>query len=602
MKRLRLLAAGVIVTILSAVAAAAQQPIDTSILVTPVVGFNGLTKSNHWVPVRLEVQNSGTSVRGTLAVSVDRSDRIGPLQQRVEIERPLDLAAGTVKAFEVILPLTSSVFPVKVTITADGEQMPMYESEIDLTGRSTRGALVVALSRRTNLDFLMARLNQVNDRTIDIAYPIPEYMPRSWIGLDAVDVVVIHDARLEDLELSQWRALRLWTANGGTIVVSGGNHLADGDLRLLASFLNEGVAVGAETGESNVIEIGSGRVVLLPFDYVEYHRALPERSLQLWTTLVSERERLQQLPITERRRVFENELLADILAFPTFSFPSNLSLIGLILVYLLAAATVGYAAYVRRYRPAWRFVAAAVIVVAAATTLGALALGRSLHPDRALQVSLEQARITAGSSHARVDHDIVLFSRSASTYEVSFGSGPAPIPLEGEDLTIAYDAETVSVSMQVQRWGHRNVWLREVTSFPIDGSVTRADGRLLVSLDNQTPVTLQQAVVLFQGTPQPLGSVPPGERISAELSASADGDLDEVDWERLVPGGTVRAQQAQILESYARRQRFETNGTDQLVVIAWLASPLIPVTTDPASGRAVAINMIVIAYPYEVWS
>ncbi|HEX8087639.1 MAG TPA: hypothetical protein VF762_02225, partial [Blastocatellia bacterium] len=54
----------------------------------------------------------------------------------------------------------------------------------------------------------------------------PEDMPRDFVSYDPLDVVIINDAPLNQLNEDQSRALKLWVASGGLLVVTGGSDLA----------------------------------------------------------------------------------------------------------------------------------------------------------------------------------------------------------------------------------------------------------------------------------------------------------------------------------------------------------------------------------------
>lgn len=50
----------------------------------------------------------------------------------------------------------------------------------------------------------------------------PEDLPRDFVSYDPVDVVVINDAPLSQLNEDQARALKMWVASGGMLIVTGG--------------------------------------------------------------------------------------------------------------------------------------------------------------------------------------------------------------------------------------------------------------------------------------------------------------------------------------------------------------------------------------------
>src|SRR5262249_4795244 len=54
----------------------------------------------------------------------------------------------------------------------------------------------------------------------------PEDLPRDFVSYDLTDVLVINEAPLSQLNEDQARAVRLWVASGGLLVVSGAADLA----------------------------------------------------------------------------------------------------------------------------------------------------------------------------------------------------------------------------------------------------------------------------------------------------------------------------------------------------------------------------------------
>jgi hypothetical protein len=65
----------------------------------------------------------------------------------------------------------------------------------------------------------------------------PEDMPRDFVSYDPVDVVVINDAPLSQLNEDQARALKMWVASGGLLIVTGGADIVGLHLTGLAAIL-----------------------------------------------------------------------------------------------------------------------------------------------------------------------------------------------------------------------------------------------------------------------------------------------------------------------------------------------------------------------------
>ncbi|MCK4516702.1 MAG: hypothetical protein KAU31_15685, partial [Spirochaetaceae bacterium] len=187
----------VVAFLLATIAAAGGVAADDQFVVRvdTRIGFNGLFKPGRWTPIELTLQNLGPDIHGTLLVELTHRDRFGPNQHTNTYQRELDLASGAVKTFSVVLPLETAVYPLRVRITH--ENATVVEQEVKLIGRNASNALVAVLSRRPSLDFLLPVFNSGNGRFLDLVYPLVDYLPDQWQGYDGVDLLVIHDARIQ---------------------------------------------------------------------------------------------------------------------------------------------------------------------------------------------------------------------------------------------------------------------------------------------------------------------------------------------------------------------------------------------------------------------
>src|SRR5690349_97701 len=71
-------------------------------------------------------------------------------------------------------------------------------------------------------------------------------LPRDFVAYDALDALVINDAPLSQLSEEQARALRLWVASGGLLIVAGGADIAG----MRANRLDEILPIDAGTAAS----------------------------------------------------------------------------------------------------------------------------------------------------------------------------------------------------------------------------------------------------------------------------------------------------------------------------------------------------------------
>jgi len=600
------------------------------------VGFGGLFKPGRWTPVELTVQNLGPGIFGTLRIQIDRRDRFGPDQNTNIFERQLDLATGAVKTYSVILPLETGVYPLRITLVNRGTDV--VTQEVKLAGRGASGALVAALSRRTSLDFLLPVFNESGDRALDIVYPLVDYLPDQWQGYDGLDLLVVHDARLQDLTDQQISAVREWVSAGGQLVVSGGAHMGPADrdavFKLTGLALSTPVVttvresgledvglpvVAVEAGQPVVAtgfdqqepaivvrRLGRGRIVALPFDYAQLVRVAPATSLGLWVSLLPERAVLASgarsegiVPIAVSRRVFETDILANQLRLPLYSFPSRLLVMGLLGSF--AAAVVALLIWLeRRKKPTHAGLGAMLLIAASLATaaLGHFTLTVRQQPPQALAFSVEIAEMTPDDGYAVVTKDIVLFSRQRADYEIRLPGSPVLIPIEGRDYRVTYERGGQIIDMPASRWSHVNTQVIQVSEMAVQTRIQRGIGYANVEIENDTPVTLDGIVVLNGGFPTNIGRLMPGQTVEQVVMGSGMGRWDQIDWTEFVPAGELVRHRAQLLRDIARDHRDDKAGS--LLVVAWNGAPLVEDEIVPDFERRVELSVLLIREPPRV--
>ena len=432
--------------------------------VNAVVGFGGVFRAGSWTPVHLTVQNLGDDVDGELHLEVARGSRMETDPATLRYSREVELISGGSKAFSFVVPIETTVYPLRIRIVSG--DTTAHEQEQELLGRSVPAKLTLVLARRPNLDFLLPLYNNRDQRVLDIVYPLLAYLPDQWQGYEAVDTVVIHDARLQELTEPQVIAIRDWVASGGRLVVSGGSHFGPADAETLApigeftttgiaittveaaGFLEAGLPVGPDEREREVVattfagsgaalrrfELGSGDVVVLPVDYANLVRVAPLTSVALWNSLLSGTASQDGVPTELRRRVFESEILANQLSLPLYDFPSRLLVLGLAVSFLIGVGAI--LVWVARGdgRPRRLIGLSGIAALTAVVALvGHLSLTVSLQPVEALAISVERADLVAGGGYAVVTRDTALFSRQRADYTARYDGSPLLIPMEARD-------------------------------------------------------------------------------------------------------------------------------------------------------------------------
>lgn len=610
---------------LFAVSLQAQYALD----VDAIVGFSGVFRAGSWTPVHVTISNLGQDVDGELRIDIERGDRFGPDRFTVSYRRDAELVSGASKAFSFVVPIDTTVYPLRIVVT-DGEAVAHDES-FELLGRSVPARLAIVLARRPNLDFLLPLYNSRDRRVLDVVYPLPSYLPEEWQGYGAVDLIVIHDARLQELTERQVVALRDWVASGGRLVVSGGAHFGPADaqtLAPLADFATTGITITtvAEAGllEAGLpvdpsertaqvvatsfaragsrlerIELGRGDVVVLPFDYANLVRVAPLSSIALWNSLLATDRPIGEYPTELRRRVFETDILANQLSLPLYDFPSRLLVLGLAASYVVGLA--GIAFWLSRGKNRlrrWLGLPGIVVLAAIVTLVGHAALTESLQPVEALELSVERAELVPGGGYAIVTRETTLFSRQVAEYTVRYPGAPLLVPMEQEDHLIERSRDASAQTLAVGRWGYANNVALQVVPLDITSRVAAGDDYLEVEFSNDSRRSVRGLVAISNGFPQRVGDLFPGTVIEHVVEQPAQTEFERIDWIGFVPDDALAENRARLLSDLARRQRFANGNGNRpapsVIFVGWTDRPLLGSVVEPEFEMSVELNALII--------
>src|SRR5262245_17916044 len=245
-------------------------------------GFGRLEVSNwvgSWVPFRISISNQGPPISARLIVHCESSPNPNP--QVREYVKEVQLATGSRQLHEIAAFLNSGERPI-VRIQADdqvitetpinversyglSDQLQIAVVDTDSTAlNNISSAEIIRAPNRTPFKSVTRGLPTQAPSTdpstqipsppsfsqgpqgrrgrpgpsfgqpIFVAHPTviaADDLPREFISYDQLDAVVIGDAPLNQLSEEQGRALRLWVASGGLLVVTGAADIAG--LRLL---------------------------------------------------------------------------------------------------------------------------------------------------------------------------------------------------------------------------------------------------------------------------------------------------------------------------------------------------------------------------------
>ncbi len=239
-------------------------------------GFGKLavsTSYGSWVPFRISLANQGAPINGRLIVRTESQPNPSP--QVREFTKDIQLPTGARQLHEITAYVNSAHKETEVILLSDGqeaakvlvkvertyysnEQLDIGVIDTDATTLNHLGSVEIfrppnrapfkgapaqpTASPNANAANQTAASptpppapptrrrrgwgsNQQGPTAHPVVFPA-EDMPRDFVSYDSLDVVVLGDAPLSQLTEEQSRALRLWVAAGGFLIVTGGADIA----------------------------------------------------------------------------------------------------------------------------------------------------------------------------------------------------------------------------------------------------------------------------------------------------------------------------------------------------------------------------------------
>lgn len=198
-----------VVFLLSGLAFAAP-PVDLQ----AELGFGGWIVPGVWIPLRIDIATR-VAIEGEVIISVGGTHR-----ESMSWHHPLNLGAGTRQRLNLDVIVDDVRQPVQLSIFSRGD---LFAQQTIATGaqRAAEG-VVVALTEDA------AGLEIVTDlpRRLRPAYLSEAQLPVHWQDYEGVALVVLRDLDDTRLSPSQREALIQWVAQGGHLLVTGGDSSA----------------------------------------------------------------------------------------------------------------------------------------------------------------------------------------------------------------------------------------------------------------------------------------------------------------------------------------------------------------------------------------
>ena len=555
----RLAAVGLLVLMAGAglTAPAAAAPLGVTLAIH--AGFDGNYKDGQWLPVRIAVANDGPDTKGTLRVSVPRTNGASA----VVITRDVDLPTQSRREVFLYIPTEGFLSAINVILSDGKTDLATASSRVAQAGTDDLiyGVLAGSPSAFNFLSSIKPATGTAHVAQLEVAD-----LPPVGFAWHALDVLVISDVDTGVFSPEQRAALAEWVAAGGRLIVAGGptwQKTAAGlgallplapsgtqnlpDTTSLAGFAGAAAPSGpavAATGTLSpdaVILVSAGALPLVMTRHTGYGQVLylavdpafdPLKNWSglegLFRNLLSGAAQRPAWASGLRNWFSARDAINDL---PGLQLPSALEILGFLGLYVLAVGPLNYLVLrqLKRRELAWVTVPALVVVF----STGAYLAGYQLRGGQASLHRLAVVQVWPDSTTARVDGLVGVFSPRRTEYDVQFGPGflARPMPLDsasagGSSYTVQQSDGTLIPAVRME--------VGAVEPFVVQGQVPAPafDSNLTLDINasqvtlqgqviNHSAVALKDTVLLAPGSVQRLGDLAAGASANVSLSLSA---------------------------------------------------------------------------------
>lgn len=523
---------------------------DGSIVIDVVAGFDGFYKDNHWIPVRVEVSNSGPPIEGELWIVSDSS-----LTDETAYRTPISLPTQSNKVTTLYVYKNSRANQVLELRDSDG-RLILKQSLDSLTNITNQGILYgVVSSEGGELTYLEDVSGSFT--SAKVAFLTLDGLPDSAVPLTNLDVLIFNDIDTSQLSPPQLNALQVWVESGGQLVVTGGNGWEKtvaaieswlpvtptgsdtfddlplfnqqvgipfrdaGPYLVTTSTLRSGELIYHEDGMPILAkeEMGQGGVYFLAID----PRTAPlldwDGSETVWTAVANNitPDALWQRPILD-----SVSAVSAVSSLPELNLPAVWQLFLFLLIYVLLMGPLNYIILKRRGQldRAWLTIPIIVVLFSAGTYL----VGSNIRGNEALINQIAVSYNQVESDEAQVQTLVGLYAPQRGDYNLGFPEGVVIRPLTenfssfggSADIDAITLGETPSVRDLRLDVGQIATFATQSyqPSLPIDGTAQLIQNgnniELSVTLLNNSDQTLENGLLLYGDIGVAVGALDPG--------------------------------------------------------------------------------------------
>jgi hypothetical protein len=540
----------------------AQSEVD-GITINSQVGFDGYFKSEHWVPVQIDVANSGPAIEGELRVTIGTST----FGEEIHYVSPISLPTQSSKRVTIYAYIPRVMQPT-VGLYDDNGRL-IIESSVNQLNQIPVDGLLYAVISPDPGEFSFLEKVSAGRTTVGVAFLELADLPETAVTWRALDILMINDVDTAVLSQEQLAALKAWVDVGGQLIVTGG-----GSWQKTTAALSEMLPVTV-TGSESVADLPAlTQSVNLPFrdpgPYVVttsqlrggellYHQdglpllastpygsgtvyflALDPKLAPMldWdgseVMLTAVANRVQSPPPWALPAQNSYAARTAVSSLPALALPSVWQFIIFLLIYIILIGPINYILLKRRnmLERAWISIPVFIVLFSG----GAYVAGFQLRGNDVLINQMSIAYSHSGAEQAQVQSFIGLYSPDRSQYDLvlpnqnvirpisdGFSTGAAQVNLD----SIGFGNEVTVNNVRVDISGIESFVaqsIRPALSVIGQASLEVQNGRLLLNatIQNNSDTLLSMGSLLLGDTAVYIGDIKPGEiRTISEILGTA---------------------------------------------------------------------------------
>jgi hypothetical protein len=559
--------------------------------------FDGNFKYGEWLPVYIQLENTGPDVDGEARVRI--TGRGGATVFSV----PVSLPTGSRKLTPLYVLANNFSHSLEVEYVSKNQVLASQKITVRPSPNITF-MIGIASPERGGISLINAsKLPGITRRITLVDFGISE-IPDKSEGLRSLDVLIINNTDTSSLTQPQKTAIDSWVRNGGRLVIGGGagalqtsNGLTadllpvvprtfsehenlpglatfaqSDEIRVPGPFVSavgdivKGSVLAEQDGIPLVVEhqLGNGYINFISLDLAVSPFDAWSGTTAFWETLLSPSAAYPDWvpPDMSSRQLTSNQMTYALSNLPSLDLPSVRSLGLLLAFYVALVGPINYLLLRWRKRLHWAWITIPLITVlfsAGAFSLGYAMRGTDLILNRIVIAELQPGGTATTKSYYG------LFSPSQTSYDIEVSGGglisqlvneydmwsSRPVTSAGEVVLVQGDPNKL-YGLSVNQWSLQSfmvegVWndIGQISSnLKLEGSTVNGQVR------NNTDITLKDTVLVMGNNLFRIGVLEPGEEVEVELRVTdivggfsgmpLSYRIFEEEFNRPTPGGAPR--------------------------------------------------------------